>query len=107
MNKKSAYDLYTVQEIALVKKKCLISKHLINWLNNHGYRKGLVQDIVLALKDEFFEKTVTLENIPGRLADIYRMYYENEEWYIKIFLDEKSGEIVVRVWSCWPNGALH
>jgi len=107
MSQKPVYDLDIVQEIALDKRKCRISLRLLNWLDNHGYRKGIVHDIIHALKEECFCKTVELEKMPGKLADVYKLDYEDEKWYVKLFLDDETGQLIVRVWSCWPNGFLH
>ncbi len=101
------YDLSIVQEIALDLRKCRPTKKVINWLDNHGYRKRFVQDIILALRDTDHRKTTQLEHLPETHADIYNLDYEGEEWYVKLFIDSDTGQIVVRIWSCWWDSVSH
>ena len=43
--------------------------------------------------------------VNSEIADEYSVLVDNEEWYLKFYVD--SGQIVVNVWSCWWEGVAH
>ena len=107
MGNKAVYSLTTIQRIALSKKKCLSTKRVLAWLENHGYELGTLQDIVLTLKESDFYKSDELLMIPGKMADVYLAMYEGEKWYVKFFVDDGPQGSCVRILSCCLDEYMH
>lgn len=107
VSKKPSYDLDVVQ--SLVRSgKFRYSERVRRWLHNHGYPPGdTVKGTLLSLVRNDFLKSDPLEKRPGTFGDIYRTFYEGEEWYVKFFLDDDGALASVVVWSCCPDGMVH
>lgn len=102
-----SYDLGKVKK--LVRRGSFsTTKRVRIWLDNHGYNpREIIAGVVEILSPEDFCKSDELEKLPGTMGDIYKVSYCDEDWYLKFFIDEATGNLRVRVWSCCWDGALH
>ena len=81
------------------------------WLANHDSRltrepydvKETLVDVLCCVEDGRWTGSCTLNN--GEIADEYICVYEEENWYLKFYIDDD--EVVVHVWSCCWDGTVH
>jgi hypothetical protein len=77
-------------------------KRVSAYLENHGYDIGEVTVDVLTIiskGEAHFHKSDKLKKIPGIWADIYKVPYLDDMWYVKFYVDDG-----ILVWSCKPDG---
>lgn len=68
---------------------------------------NFVRDLICSVEPQDFYKSDELEKIPGTFADIYKgTFFEEEEWYIKLFIDEE-GQAQLNVLSANWDGYIH
>lgn len=97
------YDLQIVARLAR-NGKVRTTKRVTQWLTNHDYDvKETLLEVLTSLEDAGrFHKSCKLMN--DETADIYVVELD-EEWYVKFWVDED--QLVVDVWSCCWDGAVH
>lgn len=89
-------------------RKFSSTKRVHEWLRNHGYNDTDTIAYVLAKLDESdYYKTDELHVLEGTLADIYRARIDDEEWYIKFFIDGDTGAVRIRIMSFCLDGYPH
>jgi hypothetical protein len=76
-----------------------------SWLTNHDYdaAEKLVQVLCSLESAGKWLSSCGLRN--GETADEYEVSLDQEEWYLKFYVDGE--QVVVNVWSCWWQGAAH
>ncbi|MBC7265384.1 hypothetical protein MX659_00515 [Coriobacteriia bacterium Es71-Z0120] len=84
--------------------KVTATKHVVRWLANHDYdvKETLVEVLSSLESAGRYVKSCVLKN--DETADVYLVELE-EEWYLKFWVDED--QLVVDVWSCCWDGAVH
>ena len=78
------------------------------WLQNHGYSPNdLIKEVVGCLTESDYYKSIEMEVIPGLVADVYRTRCEDEDWYLKLFMDEETEITCVSIYTCCWDGFQH
>lgn len=97
------YDPQVVIRLAR-DERVIATKRVTQWLMNHDYAvKETLVEILTSLEDAGrFHKSCQLMN--NKTADIYVVELD-DEWYVKFWVDED--QLVVDVWSCCWDGAVH
>lgn len=102
-----AYDLSAVKELAS-QGKFSATKRVRGWLRNHGYNDvDTITSVLAELDESDYYKTDELQVLEGTLADIYRATIDDEEWYVKFFIDSDTGALRVRIMSFCLDGYQH
>ena len=82
----------------------ILTKKVTDWLINHGFDSSeTVEEVFHSLSEEGFHKTIPLDKRPDTYADVYFADLEDEQWYVKFFIED-GGSRIVDVWSCRPDG---
>lgn len=71
-----------------------------------GSVKRVVRGIVEAACEEDFVKSMELDSIPGTWADVYKVPYDDETWYLKFFIREDRTTCLVVMSANW-EGYIH
>lgn len=84
--------------------RVIATKRVTQWLTNHDYAvKETLVEILTSLEEAGrFHKSCRLVN--DETADIYVVELD-DKWYVKFWVDED--QLVVDVWSCCWDGAIH
>jgi hypothetical protein len=98
------YDQREVMRLARA-GRVIATQRVIAWLMNHDYD---VADTLVEVLSSLTPRgrwigSVVLRN--GVTADEYVVRLANEDWYLKFSLDGE--QVVVQVWSCCWDGAVH
>lgn len=100
-----SYELEEVKRM-VSEGRASSTKRVRGWLSAHGFDPAeTISDVICSLEDQDFVKCDELNVIPGVFADIYKTSFEDEDWYVKFFVD--AGTVRVRVFSCCIDGAIH
>ncbi len=99
----ACYDPKAVTELAR-QGRVIATKHVTEWLANHGYdaSEQLVEVLTSLVEAGRFHKSSKLKN--GETADIYYVDLE-DSWYLKFWVDQE--QLIVDVLSCCWDGAVH
>ena len=105
MASKAAYNLDEVRRLAL-SRKLLVSKRPTVFIKNRyaGKPVDTILEVIKAITENDFYKSVELNKLPGTMADIYAPYWDETRWYVKLFINEDK---LVCVWSCNWDGCEH
>jgi hypothetical protein len=102
------YDLELVKSLTST-GNAIPTKKGRQWLENHGYVSGKVEDVILSLVTEEFIKSLAPKEAWQQWADVYKCEYEDDELcetlYVKFVVENLDGETVV-VMSCKPWGYI-
>lgn len=100
----SRYDVGQVEKLAR-NGRVLATKRVTQWLSNHGYDvKETIVDVLSSLgPNARYWGSCVLFN--GETADEYVVALADDDWYLKFWVDED--QLVVDVWSCCWDGAVH
>lgn len=101
---KPRYDVALVQQLVR-DDRVVATKRVTQWLANHEYdaRQTIVQVLLSLESNGRFTDSCVLVN--GEVADEYIVSSLGEDWYLKFWVDEE--QLVVDVWSCCWDGAVH
>lgn len=98
------FDPDDVAELALA-GRVVATQRVVSWLMNHDY--DVAETLVEVLSDlgprGRWISSVVLQN--GEPADEYVVTRLDEEWYVKFSVSR--GQVVIHVWSCCWDGAVH
>ena len=72
---------------------------------NHGYDATETMVELLTSLNELGRWTGSTELMNGEVADEYVVACDGADWYVKFYVDGE--QIVVNVWSCCWDGAVH
>jgi len=72
---------------------------------NHGYDATETMVELLTSLNERGRWTGSTELMNGEVADEYLVACGDEDWYVKFYVD--GDQVVVNVWSCRCEGAVH
>ena len=78
---------------------------VVSWLANHGYDAAETIVAVLTSLPERGRWTDSAALMNGEVADEYVAPWEEDDWYVKPYVDDDL--VVVNVWSCCWDGAVH
>jgi len=85
--------------------RVLATARVTQWLANHDYdAKQAIMRVLLSCQ-EHGRFTGSCILINGSVADEYIVAVAGEDWYLKFWVDEE--QLVVDVWSCCWDGAVH
>jgi hypothetical protein len=98
------YDQREVMRLARA-GRVIATQRVITWLMNHDYDVAdtLVEILSSLTPRGHWIGSVVLRN--GVKADEYVVRLADEDWYLKFSLDAE--QVVVHVWSCCWDGAVH
>jgi hypothetical protein len=98
------YSIAQVSELAR-QGRVIATRRVTQWLTNHGYpAKETLMDVLTSLEsDGQFVSSCTLKN--DAVADEYVVSLDEDDWYVKFWVD--ADQLVVDVWSCCWDGAVH
>jgi len=98
------HDLAEVARLAR-QRRVIATRHVVAWLMNHDYdaAETLVEVLTSLEADGRWVGSTELKN--GEVADEYVVACGGEDWYVKFSVD--GAEVVVNVWSCCWDGAVH
>lgn len=103
--RKPAYDLDNVQEL-VANGKYRANSRPRKFVNEHlGKPSVFIPEIIASISKSDFKKSIELNVLPGTYADVYVSRYEEGDWYVKFYVDEKGNVAVVM--SCNWDGAIH
>lgn len=108
MKRKGHQPSYSLEEVkALVSDgRYRITARPARFVRNHlGNPAIFVPEIISSVEKEGFRKSLELDVMPGTYADVYVCEYDDEDWYVKFYVDE-DGSLAV-ILSCNWEGALH
>jgi hypothetical protein len=98
---------YSIEQVAELTRagKVVPTKHVVPWLTNHDYdAKETIEGVLLSLDSHGeFVSSCALHN--GEIADEYLVRLELDDRYLKFWIDHE--QLVVDVYSCWWDGAVH
>lgn len=98
------YELAEVARLAR-ERRVIATRRVVGWLMNHDYDAAeTLIDVLTSLEiNGRWVGSAELKN--GEVADAYVVAWSDEDWYVKFYVD--GAEIVVNVWSCCWDGAVH
>ncbi len=98
------FDPDDVARLALA-GRVVATQRVVSWLMNHDY--DVAETLVEALASVGPHGRWIGSVIPrnGEPADEYVVVRPDEEWYVKFSVD--GGQVVIHVWSCCWEGAVH
>jgi hypothetical protein len=98
------YDLGEV--VRLVRcGRVLLTRRVAAWLANHEYDAGTLVVLVLKRLPTHARWLGSCVLANSMSADEYVASLDDVEWYVKFYVDEVAGGVVV--WSCWWQGSAH
>lgn len=85
--------------------RIVVTQRVVSWLMNHDYdvAETLVEVLSSLGPHGRWIGSVVLRS--GEPADEYVVVGIEEEWYVKFSVD--SGQVMIHVWSCCWDGAVH
>jgi len=86
-------------------RKVVATRRVIAWLINHDYDAAETLVEVLTSLEERGRWTGSTKLMNGEVADEYVVTCRDQDWYVKFYVD--GDQIVLNVWSCCWNGAVH
>jgi hypothetical protein len=98
------YDLGEVRRLALA-GRVVATQRVVSWLANHDYDVAATLVQVLSSLPRHGRWLGSVELRSGMIADEYVVALTDEDWYLKFSVDDD--QIVVDVWSCCWDGAVH
>ena len=98
------HDLAEVARLA-VQRRIVATKRVVAWLVNHDYDAVETMIEVLTGIEAHGSWVGSAELKNGEVADEYVVACGGEDWYVKFSVD--GAEVVVNVWSCCWDGAVH
>ena len=98
------YEIDQVERLARA-GRIVATKRVTQWLSNHEYdvRETLVEVLSSLEAHGRFTGSCVLKN--DETADEYLVLLPEDDWYLKFWVDED--QLVVDVWSCCWDGAVH
>ena len=104
MRSRPEYELAEVACLAR-ERRVIATRRVVGWLMNHDYDAAeTLIDVLTSLEiNGRWVGSAELKN--GEVADAYVVAWSDEDWYVKFYVD--GAEIVVNVWSCCWDGAVH
>jgi len=98
------YEIEQVERLARA-GKVVATRRVAQWLSNHGYdvRETLVEVLTSLEVRGSFTGSCVLKN--DETADEYLVRLPEDDWYLKFWVD--TDQLVVDVWSCCWDGAVH
>jgi hypothetical protein len=81
-----------------------VTERMHHELDNHGYDdRDMAQTLFAVMDINDYYKTAPLHNLNDEVeADIYKVMYYGDEWYVKFFIDLEEryfDEVIVDIWS--------
>ena len=102
---KPTYDLSEVKKLVTL-GRVGSTKRVRSFIENHiGQPETVVSEILKGTHESDFVKSVELNILPGTFADIYLVFYDSDNWYLKFYID--SDKAFVQVLSCNIDGFIH
>lgn len=98
------YDLAEVARLAR-QRRVITTRRVVSWLMNHDYDAAETLIEVLTSLEAGGRWVGSAELKNGEVADEYVVACGDEDWYVKFYVD--GVEVVVNVWSCCWDGAVH
>ncbi len=101
---KSRYSVEQVVELTRL-GKVVATRRVTQWLANHDYEaKTTITEVLLALQSRGrFIGSCRLHN--GEIADEYVVRLDQDDWYLKFWIDEEH--LIIDVYSCCWDGVVH
>jgi len=98
------FDREEVARLALA-GRIVVTQRVVSWLMNHDYDVAETLTVVLSSLGTHgrWVGSVVLRN--GEPADEYVVARLGEEWYVKFSIDGE--QVMIHVWSCCWDGAVH
>jgi len=104
---KRSSPIYDPAEIARLaqERRVIATQRVIEWLINHDYDAAeTIMEVLISL-DACGRWISSTRLMNGEVADEYVVACGEEDWYVKFYVDGE--QVVVNVWSCCWDGAVH
>ncbi len=103
-DRKPRYETAIVRQL-VQDGRVVATRRVTEWLANHEYdAKRTIAQVLMSLESNGrFTGSCTLVN--DEVADEYVVDLSGEDWYLKFWVDDE--QLVVDVWSCCWDGAVH
>ncbi len=85
--------------------RVVTTKRVTSWLVNHDYDAAEMIIEVLTSIETSGKWLGSCALVNCQIADEYLVSVDEEEWYLKFYIDEE--QVVINVWSCWWEGVAH
>lgn len=95
-----AYDLEEAKRLVAAGRYVTTSR-VRRYIINHwdDAPEHVIGEVFRAAAADGFRKSLALDSYPDIVADVYRVDYEGEGWYLKFFEADEGG-IYVNIISC-------
>ncbi len=105
---KPTYDLSKAKDLVRL-GKASINGRAIAFIRNHVDVRnpgGVVRKVIESAAEGDFRESYELDMLPGTWVDVYRVRYDDEDWYLKFFIDGE-GDLKLNVLSANWWGYQH
>ena len=108
MRKSKSRPSYNLQT---VKKLCSsgdirITKTVVRGLRNRGYMRiqAHIKGLISNLSPKDFRQSIELEKFQPYYGDVYVTFFEDEDWYVKFYIEEDKEKKAVILLSAKYDG---
>jgi hypothetical protein len=98
------YDLALVARLAR-EHRVVATRRVVSWIANHDYDAAETMVAVLTSLPDCGRWAGSAELKNGEVADEYIVAYDEDDWYVKFYVD--GDQVIVNVWSCCWDGVVH
>lgn len=97
----TAKALATSGKISINRRIRAFVKNRTDWASVSDF----IRELFMAADDAHFSKSVDLDIIPGTWADVYKIPFDGETWYVKFFIEGDA--VRLNVLSANWDGYIH
>lgn len=88
-------------EISMNRRIRAFVKNRTDWASVSDF----IRELFMAADEAHFSKSMDLDIIPGTWADVYKIPFDGETWYVKFFIEGDS--VRLNVLSANWDGYIH